>query len=114
MRWFILLTVLVGAMVPLLPAPIYGDYPGLERIISNADHVVVAEITANPMQRARQATGEFEPMRTFSLGFHEDYEIKVLRSIKGELEEGEECVVGLRHLGYLYSLTEQTAKCGDV
>lgn len=97
---------LIGATQ--VPAPIYSGYPGLEQIIARADHVVVAEITANPVQRARRATGEFDPTYAFSLGMHEDYEVRVLRTIKGELEEGEEYVVGLRHLGYLYSLTEAT------
>jgi hypothetical protein len=68
-------------------APIFGGFPGLDGLIQRCDAIVVADILEqkNPFKQPR-------------LVGHEDYKVYVLKTIKGDVAEGERMVLSLRFL----------------
>jgi hypothetical protein len=69
-------------------APIFGLYPGLSEMIRGADAIVVARITSEPERRS--------PMGGF-----EDYTIRILYTLKGDVSRDSTMKVSLRHLPLL-------------
>jgi hypothetical protein len=93
--------ILFALIVPQLPAPIFGLFPGLEELITRSDDIVVVEITATAQERIERAGVPDHPQSGLAnFGLYSDFEVRVLRSILGDLEEGEECVIGLRYLRF--------------
>jgi len=56
------------------PAPIYGPFPGLDKLIDDADFIVIAEITKRPVMT--------------DLGDGGIFEIQVIKALKGDVKEG--------------------------
>jgi hypothetical protein len=91
--------ILFALIAPHLPAPIFGLFPGLEGLIERSDHIAVVEITATTQERIERA-GEPDHLQSGRnmMMLYTDFEVRVLRAILGDLEEGSETVVGLRSL----------------
>lgn len=82
-----------------VPAPVFGFFDGVRRFIERSDTIIVARITATPYAiKRRRYNGRYDPSFGVSTGFHEDYELRNLRTIKGDLAVGQEYVVSLRSL----------------
>jgi hypothetical protein len=75
------------------PAPIYGFFPGLEKLIEQSSDIIVAEILPNE----DNPEGAYSAI---SFGMHEDRWLRVLCVIKGDLPVGERRQVALRDLGF--------------
>ncbi|MBN1475493.1 hypothetical protein JXA47_01945 [Candidatus Sumerlaeota bacterium] len=93
--------VLFALIVPELPAPIFGMFPGLDGLIERSDAIAVVEITATTEERIERAGVPDHPQSGLNMmALYTDFEVRVLRSILGDLEEGEEYVVCLRPLPF--------------
>ncbi|MBN1866869.1 hypothetical protein JW916_06220 [Candidatus Sumerlaeota bacterium] len=79
------------------PAPIFGFFPGLDELVRRSDAIVVGRIVKTSVQRRIEIHGAYEPWMGASDG-HEDHVVEVLKTIRGNLKEGETCVIGIRDL----------------
>jgi hypothetical protein len=76
------------------PAPIYGFFPGMSKLVERAETVVVADIV--------------EQSGKDSYGGGDDFKVRIRKVLKGEVEEGRTYSAYLRDLGF--HLT-QTNRC---
>jgi len=75
------------------PAPIYGFFPGLSKLLERADAVVVADILEKPTKMGFGGGGVFK--------------IRIRKVLKGDLGEGQAYSAYLRDLGF----HTQTDRC---
>jgi hypothetical protein len=69
-------------------APIFGVYSGLSEMMRGADAIVVARITSEAERRA-------------AMGGFEDYTVRILYTLKGDVSRDSAMKVSLRHLPLL-------------
>ncbi len=70
------------------PAPIYGTFPGLNKLIDGAEFIVVAEIIKRP------------PIEEFDMGGGATFEIEVVKALKGNAKPGKRSTAYLRDLSF--------------
>lgn len=75
------------------PAPIYGFFPGMSKLLERADAVVVADIV-------EQAGKNY-------FGGGDDFKLRIRKVLKGQAEEGRTYSAHLRDLGFFITRTNR-------
>lgn len=79
-------------------APIFGLYPGLEKLESSASHVVVLEIIPPPPPPPLPSNFVYDPTNGTRSGDHEPTDVRIKSSLKGALVAGTTHTMQLRLL----------------
>lgn len=87
-RVWLLTTVFLMLMCRSAPAPLYGSFEGLDKLIEGAEFVVVAEIIKRPA------------IEETDMGGGGTYEIEIAYVIKGNAKPGKRLIAYLRDLPF--------------
>ena len=75
-------------------APIFGMFPGLDKLISRSDAILVVDLLK------QKSSSPF--------GLHEDYEVYVRKVIKGEIAQDKKMILSLRFLPFVSLLKSES------
>lgn len=100
---FIVLACLLVGFPSRLPAPIFGFCQNLDDALAKADTVAVIRILESPnARRQRAAEGQpYDPaklMGGMNSGIHDDFQVYVVRTLKGNLPDSRIATLALRFI----------------